>query len=344
MTLDFIYRLSKLTNSSPRFWVHLQVAWLYHQYIQKRKTKTKIPMLSPKIAAHTDNVSSPGKLIEKNLLLLGEYNIAEVSRKMKVSGKMIAEVISGSLGITPETAVKLGEFFETDAKYWLDVRSTYEFEKLFEQRRDYIDAYRIDIKKFRATIKPERSIYDKKIIHPLTVLFDKFIKPTKIPLSDWLKALGISPMHYDSIRTGNGMFTIFQILRMCCAFKTKPSFWIDLENRFLISKARNNLFNKERSSLNKQAKTKFEQPLHPGKMLINNYLKPMHVSVREFAKYIGVTESRMFGMTGGHINMDFELAIRVGEATGTDPKYWLSLQSEYDIQKYEDLKGNQRTI
>jgi plasmid maintenance system antidote protein VapI len=85
-----------------------------------------------------------------------------------------------------------------------------------------------------------------------------------------------------------------------------------------------------------------EYPLLPIKVLKNYFLKPMGWSTEKFVKRIGFNIRHFKHIERNHCRMNFELAIRIGEAFNMDPLYWVRLQLERDIHRYETRKDDGR--
>ncbi len=73
-------------------------------------------------------------------------------------------------------------------------------------------------------------------------------------------------------------------------------------------------------------------PAHPGEILSEGYLKPLHISVSEAAKKLDVSRSTVSRLINGHINISPEMAGRLFIAfPNTEPVFWMNLQKNHDL-------------
>lgn len=74
------------------------------------------------------------------------------------------------------------------------------------------------------------------------------------------------------------------------------------------------------------------QPVHPGAILRDDFLKPMGLSVYALAKAIKVTRSRVNDIVLGRRAISAETALRFARYFGTTPEFWVNLQSHYNLE------------
>ena len=74
---------------------------------------------------------------------------------------------------------------------------------------------------------------------------------------------------------------------------------------------------------------------HPGEILREEYLVPLGLSARALAKALGVPANRLTEIMRGERDVSADTAIRLGRYFGTDPRFWLNLQSAHDLSKAE---------
>ena len=74
-------------------------------------------------------------------------------------------------------------------------------------------------------------------------------------------------------------------------------------------------------------------PTHPGKILLEEFLKPMGVTQVAFAKHIGVPIQRINEIIRGKRGVTPETAWLCSQAFGTTPEFWINLQSNYDLAR-----------
>ncbi len=86
-------------------------------------------------------------------------------------------------------------------------------------------------------------------------------------------------------------------------------------------------------------------PTHPGEMLLKEFLEPLGITQKEFAKHLGWTYARLNEIINGRRNVSADSALALGEALKTGPEFWLNLQRDWDLwhamnthQKVQPLK------
>lgn len=82
-------------------------------------------------------------------------------------------------------------------------------------------------------------------------------------------------------------------------------------------------------------------PIHPGEVLLEEYLKPLGISQNKLALGMRVAPQRINEIINGKRSTTVETALRLGRAIGTTPEFWLSLQNQYDLQIAESNIGLQ---
>ena len=80
-------------------------------------------------------------------------------------------------------------------------------------------------------------------------------------------------------------------------------------------------------------------PIHPGEILLEEYLKPMEISQYRLAKDISVDPRRINEIVHGKRSISADTALRLGRYFGTSARFWLNLQSHYDLEVGEALLG-----
>ena len=77
-------------------------------------------------------------------------------------------------------------------------------------------------------------------------------------------------------------------------------------------------------------------PVHPGEILLYEFLEPMGLSQYALAKAIGVPAQRIGEIVHGRRAVTAETALRLGRYFGMDARFWLNLQTRYDLDVAED--------
>ena len=72
--------------------------------------------------------------------------------------------------------------------------------------------------------------------------------------------------------------------------------------------------------------------IHPGEILLEDFMKPMGISARQLAADIDVSPSRISELVNGQRPITVDTALRLGLFFGMGSRFWLNLQSEYDIR------------
>lgn len=74
------------------------------------------------------------------------------------------------------------------------------------------------------------------------------------------------------------------------------------------------------------------RPVHPGEVLLEDYIKPMGVSVRALSIALHVPYSRLREIVDGKRGVSADTALRLERYFGSDAKGWLALQAAYDLR------------
>lgn len=72
--------------------------------------------------------------------------------------------------------------------------------------------------------------------------------------------------------------------------------------------------------------------IHPGEILLEEFLKPMNISARQLAADIDVSPSRISELVNGKRPITADTELRLGLFFNMDPRFWLNLQAEYDMR------------
>jgi addiction module HigA family antidote len=73
------------------------------------------------------------------------------------------------------------------------------------------------------------------------------------------------------------------------------------------------------------------KPVHPGEVLIEEFLKPMNLSQNRVALAMGVPPRRINEIVLGKRSITADTALRLGRYFGVSPQFWLGLQMDYDL-------------
>jgi addiction module HigA family antidote len=82
------------------------------------------------------------------------------------------------------------------------------------------------------------------------------------------------------------------------------------------------------------AKRDFE-PIHPGEVLLEEFLQPMGITQYRLAKEISVPQRRISEIVQGKRSITADTALRLGKYFDMEAQFWLNLQSRYDLLRAE---------
>ena len=80
-------------------------------------------------------------------------------------------------------------------------------------------------------------------------------------------------------------------------------------------------------------------PIHPGEILLEEFLEPMGISQYRLSKDISVPPRRINEIVHGKRAVSANTALRLAKYFGTTPQFWLNLQSRYDLEVEKDKMG-----
>lgn len=78
--------------------------------------------------------------------------------------------------------------------------------------------------------------------------------------------------------------------------------------------------------------SKLLDEIHPGEILLEDFMKPMGITARKLSADIDVPPSRISEIVNGARPITADTALRLGIYFGMEPRFWLNLQSEYDMR------------
>lgn len=81
-------------------------------------------------------------------------------------------------------------------------------------------------------------------------------------------------------------------------------------------------------------------PVHPGEILLEEFLKPLEVSQYQLAKEISVPARRVNEIVHGQRRISADTALRLARYFGTSERFWMNLQTRYDLEIEKDRLGN----
>lgn len=85
--------------------------------------------------------------------------------------------------------------------------------------------------------------------------------------------------------------------------------------------------------------------IHPGEVLLEEFLKPMGISQYRLAKDLKIPQTRISEIVKRNRRITADTALRLSKYFGTSAKFWLGLQDDYDLEGYQDkLVGELKEI
>ena len=74
-------------------------------------------------------------------------------------------------------------------------------------------------------------------------------------------------------------------------------------------------------------------PTHPGEMLLEEFLRPMGLSQKQFSDHLGWTCAKLNELIHGKRGVTPETALSLGDAFDMEPDFWMNLQRDWDLYK-----------
>ena len=78
-----------------------------------------------------------------------------------------------------------------------------------------------------------------------------------------------------------------------------------------------------------------KNPPHPGRIVRQDCVEPLGLTVTEAAKVLGVTRQALNNLVNGKAGISPEMAVRISKAFGGSPEMWLRLQANYDLARIQ---------
>ena len=80
---------------------------------------------------------------------------------------------------------------------------------------------------------------------------------------------------------------------------------------------------------------RMKNPPHPGRIVRQECIEPLGLTVTEAAKRLGGTRQALNNLVNGKSGISAEMAVRLSKAFGSSPEVWLGMQMEYDLAQVE---------
>ena len=80
--------------------------------------------------------------------------------------------------------------------------------------------------------------------------------------------------------------------------------------------------------------------IHPGEILLEEFLNPMGISQNRLARAMDVPPRRINEIVHGNRAVTADTALRLARALGTSEQFWMGLQADYDLEEARKATGN----
>jgi addiction module HigA family antidote len=81
-------------------------------------------------------------------------------------------------------------------------------------------------------------------------------------------------------------------------------------------------------------------PVHPGEVLLQEFLIPWGISQNQLAKHMDINTSRLNDVVRGRRGITGDTALRLARATNTTPEFWMNLQALFELETAKDALGD----
>ena len=82
-------------------------------------------------------------------------------------------------------------------------------------------------------------------------------------------------------------------------------------------------------------------PIHPGEILMEDFMKPLGISINQLARDLDVPPNRISAIVKGARSITADTALRLGAYFRMSPESWLGLQLDYDLRLTRRLRGRE---
>jgi len=86
---------------------------------------------------------------------------------------------------------------------------------------------------------------------------------------------------------------------------------------------------------------KAHEPITPGEILLTAFLEPLGISQYRLAQATGLPQTRISQVVRGKRAITTDTALRLSKALGVDDRFWLNIQTDYDIEMQRDLHAEE---
>lgn len=86
------------------------------------------------------------------------------------------------------------------------------------------------------------------------------------------------------------------------------------------------------------------KPTHPGKIIKEDYLSPLSISIKDMSSNLGVSRKTLSKIINERGSITPEMALRLSRAFDTTPDLWMNLQKKYDLWQAEHSSNSWQTV
>ncbi len=87
---------------------------------------------------------------------------------------------------------------------------------------------------------------------------------------------------------------------------------------------------------------KVAPPVHPGQILLEEFMKPLGIRQTQLARDLKVPPRRIHAIVHGKRGITVDTALRLSRHFGTSPEFWMNLQTHYELELAEDARLMER--
>ena len=80
-------------------------------------------------------------------------------------------------------------------------------------------------------------------------------------------------------------------------------------------------------------------PVHPGEVILHDYLEPLGMSQYALAKALGITQARLGEVVRAKRAISPDTALRLARYFGTSAEFWIGMQAQYDLEVARDARA-----
>ena len=80
--------------------------------------------------------------------------------------------------------------------------------------------------------------------------------------------------------------------------------------------------------------------IHPGEILLEEFLRPLNISAYKLSKDIGIPQTRTSEIIRGRRSITADTALRLSYYFGNSAKFWLGLQNDFDLEEEKKIKAS----